>query len=328
MHKSVLLQESVEALNLKEGQVVVDGTTNRAGHAVLLAQKIGNNGKLICVDLDAEALAEAKIVLQKNLKSEIKPQIFFVQDNFRNLQKILQNLKIKNVNAVLVDLGVSSQEIDESGRGFSFQKNEPLLMTFAFPITAENLTAKEIVNEWSEENLADIIYYYGDEKYSKRIANNICAARKLKKIETTFDLVEIIANSVPAFYKKARLHFATKTFQALRIAVNDELKAEEDLLNSLSEILQDNGRASVITFHSGEDRIVKKFIKESKLEQQLEQATESNLEPKNNFKLIKFNKNRIESKFGQDFLQPNNLEIKNNSRARSAKLRVIEKVCN
>ena len=319
MHKSVLLQESIEALNLKEGQVVVDGTTNRAGHSVLLAQKIGTTGTLICLDLDAEALAEAKIILQKNLKSEIKPLIFFVQDNFRNLRKILQDLKIKNVNAVLVDLGVSSQEIDESGRGFSFQKNEPLLMTFAFPIMAENLTAKEIVNEWSEENLADIIYYYGDEKYSKRIAKNLCAARKLKKIETTFDLVKIIENSVPAFYQKARLHFATKTFQALRIAVNDELKAEEDLLHSFSEILQDNGRASVITFHSGEDRIVKKFIKEKKIEQKVGQ--------KNNFKLIKFNKNRIESKFGQDFLIPNNLEIKNNPRARSAKLRVIEKIC-
>ena len=202
----------------------------------------------------------------------------------------------------MADLGVSSQEIDESGRGFTFQKNEPLYMTLQDKISEDALTAEKIVNTWDEENLADIIYYYGDERFAKRIAKNICLERKNKEIKSTFDLVEIIKKSVPEKYKHQKIHFATKTFQALRITVNDELRAEEELVQALPEILKENKRASFLTFHSGEDRVLKKSI---------------NL-LKDELRFIKFENKK-------NFLEPERKEIFENPRSRSAKLRVVEK---
>ncbi len=305
IHTPILLKESIEYLNLKEGDIVVDATVNRGGHSIEIAKKIGERGILICIDLDNKALSEAKIFLEKNLKDNnfISPKIFYINDNFRNIKSILENLNIKNINALFADLGVSSQEIDISGRGFTFQKNEPLLMTLKDNVDEDTLTAEKILNNWSEESLADIIYYYSDEKYGKRIARNIVLERENKEIKTTFDLVEIISKSVPEFYKKGKIHFATKTFQAIRIAVNDELRAEEELLKSLSEILNNKSRASFLTFHSGEDRVLKRIIKENK----------------DKLKLLKINKNK-------DFLEPSIEEIKRNPRSRSSKLRVIEKI--
>jgi 16S rRNA (cytosine1402-N4)-methyltransferase len=261
MHIPILLKESVESLNLKIGDTVVDCTTNRAGHSLEIAKKIGKTGTLICVDLDSQALKEAKIFLEKELSKDVKPKIFYVNDNFRNLQSILKG---KRIDGLMADLGVSSQEIDESGRGFTFQKDEPLLMTLADKVSKNTLTAEKILNNWGETNLADIIFYYGDEKYARRIAKNICESRKKKDIKTTFDLVDIISKSVPENYKHGKTHFATKTFQALRITVNDEIKAEEDLLSFLPEALNEKARASILTFHSGEDRIVKNVVKSNK----------------------------------------------------------------
>ncbi len=301
MHIPVLLQETIKSLNLKKGDTVLDATVNRGGHSIEIAKKIGNTGILICVDLDNEALKEAEDFLNKNLNKEEKPKIFFINDNFRNIENILENLKIKDINGLIADLGVSSQEIDESGRGFTFQKDEPLLMTLKSNILESDLTAKKIVNDWDEENIADIIYYYGDEKYARRIAKNICESRKKKIISNTFDLVDIIRNSVPYKYTHNKIHFATKTFQALRITVNDELKSEEILLNSIPNILKSGNRASFLTFHSGEDRVLKMFVKKSK----------------EKIKLIKFENKK-------DFLIPSREEIKMNIRSRSAKLRVIE----
>ena len=303
MHIPVLLKESVDSLNLKPNNIVVDATVNRAGHSLAIAKQIGKGGILVCIDLDKDALSDAEKFLDKNLKAKDRPKIFFVNDNFRNLEKILEDLKIKSIDALVADLGVSSQEIDDSGRGFSFQRDEPLLMTLKNPIKKGDLTAEYIVNNWQEETLADIIYYYSDERYAKRIARNIIEARRGKEIKTTFQLVDIISNSVPANYKHSKIHFATKSFQAIRIATNDEIGAEGDLLFALSKVLKEKSLASIITFHSGEDRVLKKFVKANK----------------ETLKLVKFENKK-------DFIEPSREEIRSNVRSRSAKLRVIEKI--
>jgi 16S rRNA (cytosine1402-N4)-methyltransferase len=303
MHIPVLLNESIDSLDLKPKNIVVDATVNRAGHSISIAKKIGKEGILVCIDLDKDALLEAEKFLDKNLAAKDKPKIFFINDNFRNLEKILEDLKIKKIDGLVADLGVSSQEIDDSGRGFSFQRDEPLLMTLKHPIKKGDLTAEYIVNNWQEETLADIIYYYSDERYAKRIARNIIEARRGKEIETTFQLVDIISKSVPANYKYGKTHFATKTFQSIRIATNDEIGAEGDLLLALEKVLKENCKASIITFHSGEDRVLKKFVKANK----------------ETLKLVKFENKK-------DFLEPSREEIRNNVRSRSAKLRVIEKL--
>ena len=301
MHIPILLKESIDSLNLKEGDVVVDCTTNRGGHSLEISKRIGKNGNLICLDLDGQALKEAQVFLKSELKDN-SPNIFFVNENFRNIKKVLKDLKFEKIDGLMADLGVSSQEIDESGRGFTFQKNEPLYMTLQDKISEDALTAEKIVNTWDEENIADIIYYYGDERFAKRIAKNICLERKNREIKSTFDLVEIIKKSVPEKYKHQKIHFATKTFQALRITVNDELRAEEELVQALPEILKENKRASFLTFHSGEDRVLKKSV---------------NL-LKDELRFIKFDNKK-------NFLEPEKKEIFENPRSRSAKLRVVEK---
>jgi len=301
MHIPILLKESIDSLNLKEGDVVVDCTTNRGGHSLEISKRIGKNGNLICLDLDGQALKEAQVFLKSELKDN-SPNIFFVNENFRNIKKVLKDLKFEKIDGLMADLGVSSQEIDESGRGFTFQKNEPLYMTLLDKISEDALTAEKIVITWDEENIADIIYYYGDERFAKRIAKNICLERKNKEIKRTFDLVEIIKKSVPEKYKHQKIHFATKTFQALRITVNDELRAEEELVQALPEILKENKRASFLTFHSGEDRVLKKSV---------------NL-LKDELRFIKFDNKK-------NFLEPERKEIFENPRSRSAKLRVVEK---
>lgn len=301
MHIPILLKESIDSLNLKEGDMVVDCTTNRGGHSLEISKRIGKNGNLICLDLDGQALKEAQVFLKSELKDN-SPNIFFVNENFRNIKKVLKDLKFEKIDGLMADLGVSSQEIDESGRGFTFQKNEPLYMTLQDKISEDALTAEKIVNTWDEENIADIIYYYGDERFAKRIAKNICLERKNKEIKSTFDLVEIIKKSVPEKYKHQKIHFATKTFQALRITVNDELRAEEELVQALPEILKENKRASFLTFHSGEDRVLKKSV---------------NL-LKDELRFIKFDNKK-------NFLEPERKEIFENPRSRSAKLRVVEK---
>lgn len=301
MHIPILLKESIDSLNLKEGDIVVDCTTNRGGHSLEISKRIGKSGNLICLNLDSQALKEAQVFLESELKDN-SPNIFFVNENFRNIKKVLKDLKFEKIDGLMADLGVSSQEIDESGRGFTFQKNEPLYMTLQDKISEDSLTAEKIVNTWDEENLADIIYYYGDERFAKRIAKNICLERKNREIKSTFDLVEIIRKSVPERYKHQKIHFATKTFQALRITVNDELRAEEDLVQALPEILKENKRASFLTFHSGEDRVLKKSV---------------NL-LKDELRFIKFDNKK-------NFLEPERKEIFENPRSRSAKLRVVEK---
>ena len=285
IHKTVLLNETIEGLDLQNKSIVLDATFGGGGHSKAILEKYPNV-KIIALDQDKSVS-----------KSLINPRISFHNLNFRDLDKVLE----KGVDGIIFDLGLSSDQLENSGRGFSFIKNEPLLMTMKENPRPEDLTASDIVNNWGEKSLADIIYGYGEERFSRRIAKGIIETRKKDKIETTWDLVKVIENNVPAAYRKGRLHFATKTFQALRIAVNDELRTLQIGLRKGFEILEKGGRILVISFHSLEDRIVKRFYKEK--------------EKKGEAKLI--NKKPITAK---------REEIKNNPRSRSGKLRILEKI--
>lgn len=296
MHIPVLLQESIEGLRIQAGGIYVDATTNRGGHSIEIAKKIGVNGVLICIDLDQDALTEAREVLEK-IKNV--PKIHFIHSNFRHLPAILSDLKIVHVDGILADLGISSQELDDSGRGFTFSKDEPLLMTFESKPEEDMTTAYDIVNFWSESTIADILYGFADEKYSRRIARRIIERRESSSIKTTFELVDIIGSAVPALYRHKKTHYATKTFQALRMATNDELGSISDLLEAFPNILASNGRSCVITFHSTEDRIVKHKLRSFE----------------NTLRMI--NKKAI---------MPSDEEIKENPRARSAQLRIVERI--
>ncbi len=296
-HTPVLLHESVEGLGIEAGDVIVDATLGAGGHSSEIARLFGDSVTLVGFDLDNNALAFASVKL-KELKAKFIP----IQANFRTIKESCLNNGIESINAVLFDLGISSMEIGESGRGFSFKYDEPLLMTLENPITDTTLTARDVVNQTEEHELADIIFKYGEEKFSRQIAKAISIARRKEKIETSGQLAKIIADAVPGFYRNGRINPATKTFQAIRIYVNDELGAIEEGLEKAWDILEKDGRIAVITFHSLEDRIVKNFFKEKSKD-------------KNNAQLI--NKKPI---------IPTREEIKNNPRSRSSKLRIIKKI--
>jgi 16S rRNA (cytosine1402-N4)-methyltransferase len=296
MHIPVLLHESIEGLNIKAGGTYVDCTTNRGGHSIEIAKLVGESGVLICIDLDQVALGEAREAIEK-MKG--LPKVHFIQSNFRHLASVLKDLKITHVDGILADLGVSSQELDESGRGFTFRYDEPLVMTFDSKPEEDATTAYDIVNFWSESTIADILYGFADETYSRRIAQRIIAKREEAPIKTTFELVDIIGAAVPALYRHKKTHYATKTFQALRMATNDELGSINDLLEALPKVLASNGRACFITFHSTEDRIVKHGLR----------AHEDTLRMINKKAIV-----------------PSEEEIKSNVRARSAQLRIVERI--
>ncbi len=295
VHSSVLLQESIEGLNIKDDSLFVDATFGGGGHTRAILEK-AKNVKVIAFDQDKGAWVRALPKI-KGLENKV----IFKNLNFKNIDKGLSEEGIKEVSGILFDLGISSDQLDNSLRGFSFLRDEELLMTMKELPNEEDLTAKEIVNTWSEESLADIIYGYGEERYARRIAHNIVNDRKIKEIHTTFDLIEIIKKSVPASYLRMKIHPATKTFQALRIATNDELRILEEALNKSFDLLINSGRLVVITFHSLEDRIVKNFFRNKVLEK----------------RGILVNKKPI---------IPSKEEILNNKRSRSAKLRIIEKL--
>ncbi|HRZ30302.1 MAG TPA: 16S rRNA (cytosine(1402)-N(4))-methyltransferase RsmH [Candidatus Paceibacterota bacterium] len=296
MHVPVLLQSTIELLQIKAGDKIVDATLGLGGHAKELAEQTGQTGLLIGLDADANLLAKA----EENLRN-VPCQTIFINTNFRYLASALDKEGIAKVDKILFDLGLNSEHFDSSGRGFTFQKDEPLLMTLSPEITEETLTAREIVNTWAEESLADIIYGYGEERLSRRIAHAIVEARKTKKIETTFDLVEIVKAVMPANRLHSKTHFATKTFQALRITVNDEIGALKEGLAGAWEKLDSNGRLAVISFHSLEARTVKNFFKEKVAE---------------GVGLL-VNKKAIAPSRGEELSNP---------RSRSAQLRVIKKI--
>jgi 16S rRNA (cytosine1402-N4)-methyltransferase len=298
MHKTVLLHESVDALNLKQGGIYVDCTVGAGGHTEEIVKRMSDTVKVFALDLDEDALKRSEERLKNtNLNSDV----LFKLSNFRDFDSALEEEKIEKVDGFLLDLGFSSYQIEDSGRGFSFLRDEPLEMTLKKNAGPADITAKMIVNEWSEESIANIIYGYGNERFSRRIAREIVQRREKEPIETTSDLVAIIEDAVPFFYKKGRIHPATKTFQALRIAVNDELGALEEFLEKGFDYLNKEGRMAIISFHSLEDRIVKNFFRKKKDEEEGLLVVKKPIIPKDE-------------------------ELKDNPRSRSAKLRIIQKI--
>ena len=246
-HYPVMLQECIEGLKIKEDGIYVDGTLGGAGHSKEIAKRLSIKGKLIGIDRDEEALKAAK----KNLQEF--QNIIYIHDNHDNIQEILERLKIKKVDGILLDLGVSSYQLDEKNRGFSYLGENELDMRMD---KTQELNAKIVINTYPEEKLANLIYEYGEERFSRQIAKNICEQRKQKEIKTTKELVEIIEKSIPKSKQKDG-HPAKRTFQAIRIEVNNEIKPLYQTVKNCIECLNPEGRLCIITFHSLEDRAVK-----------------------------------------------------------------------
>ena len=289
VHIPVLLHESITALAIQNGDVVVDGTFGGGGHSSELDTMYGNTISLICVDLDEDAQKRFEILFQKS-------SAIFVHDNYKNASAILDVAKKTKANKVLLDIGTSSFQLDTDTRGFSFNSDAPLHMTLSKEGSHTGFTAYDIVNTWEETSIADIIFYYGEDTFARVIAKAIVKARALAPIKTSKELGELIAGVIK---RKGRLHPATKTFQALRIAVNDELAVLKEALQAWWEHLAPSGRIAVITFHSLEDRIVKRWMVD-----------------------LKDDKRVITKKP----IIPSEEELHTNPRSRSAKLRIIEKI--
>ncbi len=289
MHESVLLQETIDGLDLKPGDVLVDGTLGRAGHS-LEAFRREPGIRIVGIDRDEDALDESQAKL---VHAGAKFELF--KGNFRDMDKF-----VAKADKVVLDLGVSSPHLDSSRRGFSFKNDEPLLMTMDKNPGKDAFTARDIVNGWAEEDIANVVYAYGEERYARRIARAIVEQRQAQPIETTRELVEVIESAVPGMYRHGKIHPATRTFQALRIAVNDELGSLKQGLSRAMELLGPGGRMAVISFHSLEDRIVKVAMKEWQKEGKGEQLTKKPI-------------------------VPTDAEMARNPRSRSAKLRIFIK---
>ena len=304
MHKSVLLNECIKYLNLKDDSIIVDATLGYAGHSSNILKNIPN-GYLYAFDQDEEAIKNSSEKLKK-----ISNNYEIISSNFVEMKKELEKRKITKVDGILFDLGVSSPQLDEKERGFSFHEDARLDMRMN---QKQKLSAYEVVNEYQLEDLIRIFREYGEEKYATSIAKKIVDVRKSKKIETTLELVDIIKSSVPEKYKREK-HPARKVFQAIRIEVNKELDVFSSALNQALELLKVNGRICVITFHSLEDKICKeRFKKVSDIKSELKKMPVIPDSYLPQFKIIKT-------------VLPTKEEIENNPRARSAKLRVIERV--
>ncbi|WP_421384459.1 16S rRNA (cytosine(1402)-N(4))-methyltransferase RsmH [Bacillus salacetis] len=306
-HTTVLLKETVDGLDIKEDGIYVDCTLGGAGHSEYLVSQLGKSGKLYCFDQDQTAIDHAKERLAPYLD-----QVTFIRANFRFIKEELAELGVHQVDGVMFDLGVSSPQLDTPERGFSYHNDAPLDMRMDLE---GDLTAHEVVNEWPYEALVRIFFRYGEEKFSKQIARKIEAARDIKPIETTGELVELIKEGIPAPARRKGGHPAKRVFQAIRIAVNDELDAVEEALEKSIEILKPGGRISVITFHSLEDRICKTIFKEKASGPDLPHGLPVIPdEYKPELKLV-----------NRKPILPSEEELERNNRARSAKLRVAEK---
>ncbi|MBU1136804.1 16S rRNA (cytosine(1402)-N(4))-methyltransferase RsmH [Patescibacteria group bacterium] len=290
-HQPVLKNEVLEYLKPTPGENFIDCTFGFGGHSFPLLEKIKPEGKILGIETDGEVIKVLK-------KDKLDEKLILVQGNFSDLKKIAQKNNFSPVNGILFDLGFSSWQIEKSGRGFSFQKNEPLDMRLD---NRALKTAEQIVNSWPKDNLAKIFREYGEERYAFRIADLIYRSRKETRIETTGQLIEIIRRAVPFAQQRRKIHFATKTFQALRIAVNDELGNLAKAFPQALELLETGGRLAIISFHSLEDRLVKNFFKEEKI--------------KNNLKILT-----------KKPVGPSLEEIRENPRSRSAKMRSAVKI--
>lgn len=299
VHKSVLFDEAIKALDLNENKIIVDGTAGGGGHSGEIAKRAK---RVISIDQDPDAIA----VLNERLGD--KENVTIVHDNYSNIKNIISNLNIEKIDGLLLDLGVSSFQLDTAERGFSFHKDAPLDMR----MSKSGLSAYDVVNNYDERQLADIIYRYGEEKFSRRIAANIVKARAKKPIETTFELVDIIKSSMPQ--KAMRdAHPARRTFQAIRIEVNAELDVLKSTLKDAFDILAPGGRIAIITFHSLEDRIVK---------EQFAKWCQGCTCPKE-FPVCVCGKKPKGKTFKS--ISPSKEELEENPRARSSRLRIFEK---
>lgn len=306
-HVSVLLNECIENLNIKPDGIYVDGTMGGAGHSLEIVKKLSEKGMLIGIDRDEEALAVAKERLKEfnNVK--------YVHDNHDNIDEIIKNLNIKGVDGILLDLGVSSYQIDEKTRGFTYMDDGPLDMRMD---KSQKLTAEYIVNNYKEQDLARIIFEYGEEKFSRKIARNICEYRKNKKIETAGELVKIIEKSIPGKFREKNSHPAKRTFQAIRIEVNNEIEPLYNTIKNSITALNSKGRLCVITFHSLEDRMVKKAYVDA----------EGKCTCPKDLPYCVCGNVSLGKIITKKPILPTEKEMQENSRSRSAKLRVFEKI--
>jgi len=306
-HYSVLLNECIEALNIRADGIYVDGTLGMGGHSEQIARRL-TTGRLISIDRDERAI--------KRAGERLKPyadRITLVHGNFRQLPQILDDLGIEKVDGMLFDLGVSSPQLDETERGFSYMADAPLDMRMD---ESENLTAWFVVNKWPEEKLKRILYDFGEERYSPRIASAIVEKRKLAPVNTTLELVDIIKSAMPAAALREKQHPAKRSFQAIRIAVNDELEAISELMENATEYLVPGGRLAVISFHSLEDRIIKNAVN----------SRERGCTCPRDFPVCTCGFVQTLKNVSRKPILPSEKELSENPRSRSAKLRVAERV--
>ena len=307
VHKSVLLHECIEGLAIKPDGIYLDGTLGGAGHSLQIAKRL-TTGRLIGIDQDKIALAAAGERL-----AEVADRVTLVHSNFRRLDEVLQELGISGVDGMLFDLGVSSPQLDDGARGFSYMADAPLDMRMN---REDSTTAYEVVNHWSRDELKRILWNYGEERYAPLIAAAIERRREEKPIETTLELVDIIKGAMPAQARREKQHPAKRTFQAIRIAVNDELGAVSDMMDKAVDLLNPGGRLAVITFHSLEDRIVKTSMQTA--------AKGCTCPPE--FPVCVCGKKPRVKVITRKPIEAGQVELEENPRARSAKLRVAEKL--
>jgi len=290
-HTTVLEAEAVDALHVHSSATIVDATLGAGGHTKKILSLLGEEGTLVAIDADGEAVAFLERLKASN--------VHLVVQNFRNIDLALKELEITAVDGILADLGWRMEQMGGNGKGFSFQVDEPLLMTYGDP---ENylFTAHDIVNDWDERDIHNVLKGYGEERFARRIAKAIVVHREHQPIESSLQLAEIVKDAVPKRFQRGRIHPATLTFQALRIAVNDELSALKEFIQKSTSLLTPSGRLAIITFHSVEDRIVKQAFRE-------------------------LAKRNIGTVLTKKPITPREEEIKGNPRARSAKLRIFQK---
>jgi len=310
IHKPVFVKEVINYLNLKKGDVIFDGTLGGAGHTIEIIKAIAPTGKIIGVDLDSQAISTAARILAKK---KLLDNVYLINDNFVNIAGILKKLKIKKVNGFLFDLGLSSMQIDRSGKGFSYIRDEKLDMRYG---NNGEVNAYSIINEYSEERLKEIFYKFGEEKWSARIVRSILKQRQIKNIETTGELSVIISKAIPGRLSyKRKGHPAKRIFQALRIEVNDELENISKSLDQSIDFLEKKGRIIVISYHSLEDRIVKK---------KFEKFSGKCVCPPG-FPICRCGAEKRGNILTKKAVRPSVAEIEDNPRSKSAKLRVFEK---
>lgn len=308
-HDTVLLNETVDGLNIKPDGIYVDCTLGGAGHTSLILSQLNDKGHLYSFDQDMTAIDNAEKLLHEDVE---KGKLTFIHSNFRHIKNELLSHNVTTVDGILYDLGVSSPQLDVTERGFSYHNDARLDMRMD---QSQDLTAHDIVNTWEYSDLVRIFFRYGEEKFSKQIARVIEAARKNKSIDTTQELVDLIKEAIPAPARRKGGHPAKRVFQALRIAVNDELGSLEDSLESAVDLLELKGRISIITFHSLEDRIVKQLFK----------SYSSLPELPRGLPIIPDHQQPVLKLVNRKPITPSEEELEANNRARSAKLRIAEK---